>query len=110
MVSLFPAVLELKDSRRLITEPLLNSFVTKVSLEKQLQRCCEYLLQIYFDAFYNAIQLERMDVRSTFVFHEKDAADMRPLGCRRGAIHRRNWRVRDHMDAIENTMIDGVEG
>lgn len=74
-------VAELKGRRRLITEPLLNRVIPKHLVPKvhyetrlgrrQQLRYSKYMLQIDFEAYYDAIPLEDVALRNRFVFRAK---------------------------------------
>eukprot|EP00796_Vickermania_ingenoplastis_P008524 gene8524-biopygen5892 len=76
------AVPELKGRRRLITEPLLNAAVNRKVIpnvsypsrlaRRQSLRCCKYMLQIDFEAFYDAIPIPQ-ELRNKFVFRKRNA-------------------------------------
>eukprot|EP00796_Vickermania_ingenoplastis_P001714 gene1714-biopygen1482 len=76
------AVPELKGRRRLITEPLLNASVNRKVIpnvsypsrlaRRQSLRCCKYMLQIDFEAFYDAIPIPQ-ELRNNFVFRKRNA-------------------------------------
>eukprot|EP00796_Vickermania_ingenoplastis_P011502 gene11502-biopygen8351 len=70
---------ELKGRRRLITEPLVNACINRKTLpalsyptrlgRRQALRHAHYMLQIDFEAFYDAIPLPE-DIRNNFVFRK----------------------------------------
>eukprot|EP00796_Vickermania_ingenoplastis_P004533 gene4533-biopygen2553 len=80
---------ELKGRRRLITEPLLNAVVNRKTIphvsypsrlaRRQSLRYCKYMLQIDFEAFYDAIPIP-LELRNKFVFRKgKDFYRLRTL-------------------------------
>eukprot|EP00796_Vickermania_ingenoplastis_P010498 gene10498-biopygen7465 len=72
---------ELKGRRRLITEPLVNACINRKTLpalsyptrlgRRQALRHAHYMLQIDFEAFYDAIPLPE-DIRNNFVFRKSE--------------------------------------
>eukprot|EP00796_Vickermania_ingenoplastis_P000728 gene728-biopygen572 len=72
---------ELKGRRRLITEPLVNACINRKTLPalsyptrpslRQALRHAHYMLQIDFEAFYDAIPLPE-DIRNNFVFRKSE--------------------------------------
>eukprot|EP00796_Vickermania_ingenoplastis_P007131 gene7131-biopygen4646 len=121
---------ELKGRRRLITEPLVNACINRKTLpalsyptrlgRRQALRHAHYMLQIDFEAFYDAIPLPE-DIRNNFVFRKsKRYYRLRTLptgGCWSVAVGQAvTWTIVD-IDTpctiytmIDNILIAGQDG
>jgi len=118
------AVPELKGRRRLITEPHLNATISDYEVprveypsrlaRRQSLRYARYMLQIDFEAFYNAIPLPEI-LRNKFVFRSRGGAHYRlctlPTGARWSVAVGQavTWTIVDIDTPVTiHTMIDNI--